>query len=100
MEKLRSRKSLIVSALAVLVVLVVTAVFGDYFYDLNDDVLMKDILSGAYTGTPGDNSPQISKDDYILLIKLLVVRVVNLWLSKLMLVCLKLSSMYNTGNCI
>ena len=54
----------------------------------------------AYTGTPGDNTPQISTDDYILIIKLLIVRIVNLWLSKLLLVCLKLNSIYNTGNCM
>ncbi len=31
----------------------------DYFYDLNDDVLMKDILSGAYTGTPEGRNIQM-----------------------------------------
>ena len=24
----------------------------DFYYDLNDDVLIKDILSGVYSGTP------------------------------------------------
>lgn len=28
------------------------AVRFDFYYDLNDDTMMKDILSGAYTGTP------------------------------------------------
>ncbi|SCY25660.1 hypothetical protein [Butyrivibrio sp. INlla14] len=59
MEKLRSLKSSIISALVVLAVLVLTAYFGDYFFDLNDDVLMKDILSGAYTGTPEGHNIQM-----------------------------------------
>ena len=28
------------------------AVFFDFYYDLNDDTAMKDILSGTYTGIP------------------------------------------------
>lgn len=43
-----------------------TAVLGlfvglrfDYFYDLNDDVLMKDILAGVYTGTPEGHNIQM-----------------------------------------
>ena len=59
MKKLRLHKSLIVSALAVLAVILLTAAFGDYFFDLNDDVLMKDILSGAYTGTPEGHNIQM-----------------------------------------
>ncbi|WP_207641361.1 hypothetical protein [Butyrivibrio proteoclasticus] len=51
--------SLIVSAVAVLAVMVVTLIFGDYFFDLNDDVLMKDILSGAYTGVPEGHNIQM-----------------------------------------
>ncbi len=31
----------------------------DYYYDLNDDVLMKDILAGAYTGTPESRNIQM-----------------------------------------
>ena len=31
----------------------------DYFYDLNDDVLMKDILAGVYTGTPEGHNIQM-----------------------------------------
>ncbi len=51
--------SIIVSAVAVLTVMVVTLMFGDYFFDLNDDVLMKDILSGAYTGAPEGRNIQM-----------------------------------------
>ena len=31
----------------------------DFYYDLNDDVLIKDIISGAYTGTPDAHSIQM-----------------------------------------
>lgn len=61
-------KSLHLKAFSVngLIALTVTAVLVilvgwrfDYFYDLNDDVLMKDILSGAYTGTPESRNIQM-----------------------------------------
>ena len=42
---------LIALSLTVALAVVLGVVF-DYFYDLNDDVLIKDILSGAYTSTP------------------------------------------------
>lgn len=46
-----------------LVVLVVLGIFAgcrfDYYYDLNDDVLMKDILAGVYTGTPEGHNIQM-----------------------------------------
>ena len=34
-------------------------IFFDFYYDLNDDVLIKDIVSGAYTGTPDAHSIQM-----------------------------------------
>ena len=34
----------------VLILLLLLGLRFDYYYDLNDDVLMKDILSGVYTG--------------------------------------------------
>ena len=37
----------------------IVAVGFDFFYDLNDDVLIKDILSGAYTGTPSGYNNQM-----------------------------------------
>ena len=48
-----------------LTVLLVTAlwlflsVFFDFYYDLNDDWAMKDILSGAYTGSPDGHNVQM-----------------------------------------
>ena len=38
---------------------VFTGLKFDYFYDLNDDVLMKDILAGVYTGTPEGHNIQM-----------------------------------------
>lgn len=47
-------------ALAVVVFLgILAGVFFDYYYDLNDDVLMKDILAGVYTGTPEGHNIQM-----------------------------------------
>ena len=37
----------------------IVAIGFDFFYDLNDDVLIKDILSGAYTGTPSGYNNQM-----------------------------------------
>jgi hypothetical protein len=34
------------------------AVCFDFYYDLNDDVMMKDIMSGVYTGTPDGHNMQ------------------------------------------
>ena len=36
-----------------------TGIFFDFYYDLNDDVLIKDIVAGAYTGTPDAHSIQM-----------------------------------------
>lgn len=33
--------------------------FFDFYFDLNDDVLIKDIISGTYTGTPNGHSIQM-----------------------------------------
>lgn len=38
---------------------VVIGIFFDYYYSLNDDVLMKDILAGVYTGTPEGRNIQM-----------------------------------------
>lgn len=49
----RSRIGDISIAVIVTVILIaVISVAFDHYYEFNDDVLMKDILSGAYTGTP------------------------------------------------
>lgn len=61
MEKVKCRLQLntIYSlALVVFVFLAISFRF-DFYYDLNDDVLIKDIVSGAYTGTPDAHSIQM-----------------------------------------
>ncbi|MCI2048583.1 MAG: hypothetical protein LKJ76_02550 [Lachnospiraceae bacterium] len=50
-----NRKKHIASAAAALLtaaVWIVLSLRWDFYFDLNDDVLMKDILSGSYTGVP------------------------------------------------
>ena len=42
-----------------LVLVLVPAVFFDFYYDLNDDTAIKDILSGTYTGIPSGYSIQM-----------------------------------------
>ncbi len=59
MKKLQGHASLIVAFIAVLTAMIVACFSGDYFFDLNDDVLMKDILSGAYTGVPEGHNIQM-----------------------------------------
>ncbi len=49
----------IVSATLTLAIIVLAGIFGDYYFDLNDDVLMKDILAGVYTGTPAGHNIQM-----------------------------------------
>ena len=56
---LKKRENFIGALLLILVVLVFTAVRYDYYFDLNDDVLMKDILAGVYTGTPEGHNIQM-----------------------------------------
>lgn len=43
---------------AALMMLIIGSLF-DYYYDLNDDGLMKDILAGVYTGTPEGHNIQM-----------------------------------------
>ena len=45
--------------LVVLGVFALSAYFFDFYYDLNDDMVIKDILSGAYSGTPNGRTNQV-----------------------------------------
>ena len=49
----------ILSLLVVLGIYAIGAYFFDFFYDLNDDMVIKDILSGAYSGTPDGHTNQL-----------------------------------------
>ena len=55
----RLNMNFIVSLVLTLAIILLAGLFGDYYFDLNDDVLMKDILSGAYTGTPAGHNIQM-----------------------------------------
>ena len=57
-----NRVSLINILMALAIALItwgIVAIGFDFFYDLNDDVLIKDILSGAYIGTPSGYNNQM-----------------------------------------
>ena len=51
--------NVICSLLVVLGVYAIGAHFFDFYYDINDDMLIKDILSGAYSGTPNGYTNQM-----------------------------------------
>lgn len=59
MKKESQGLNFIVSVIVTVMVCVAVAVMGDFYFDLIDDVLMKDILSGAYTGTPAGHNIQM-----------------------------------------
>lgn len=45
--------------LAALLLLLIPGLYFDYYYQLNDDVVIKDILSGAYGGRPDGHTNQL-----------------------------------------
>ncbi|MCM1174280.1 MAG: hypothetical protein NC341_04425 [Blautia sp.] len=47
-----------IAAVTILVNIAVLSIFFDFYYDLNDDFFMRDIMSGAYTGTPDGHNVQ------------------------------------------
>lgn len=48
----------VITILTIIVNIVLMSIFFDFYYDLNDDVLMKDIMAGVYTGTPEGHNMQ------------------------------------------
>ena len=60
MDSRTGRKAGRVCVLVMFTILLVAfpAIVFDFYYDLNDDTLIKDIVSGAYTGTPSGYSVQ------------------------------------------
>lgn len=68
-----NRVSLINILMALAIALItwgIVAIGFDFFYDLNDDVLIKDILSGAYTGTPSGYNNQMMYPISVLIVGL------------------------------
>ena len=47
------------TGILLLILLIFVGYSFDYYYDLNDDVLMKDILAGVYTGEPEGHNIQM-----------------------------------------
>ena len=48
----------IIAMVTILVNIVALSFLFDFYYDLNDDFFMRDIISGAYTGTPDGHNIQ------------------------------------------
>lgn len=55
----RKWENWILPLLFTLALLLFTSLRFDYYYSLNDDVLMKDILAGVYTGVPESRNVQM-----------------------------------------
>lgn len=55
---LEKYKNCIMAILTIIVNLVLLSVYFDFYYDLNDDVMIKDIMAGVYTGTPDGHNMQ------------------------------------------
>lgn len=58
-SRLRKNENWMIALLAVISLGIFAGLRFDYYYDLNDDVLMKDILAGVYTGTPEGHNIQM-----------------------------------------
>ena len=56
---LKKHENCILSLAMALILAGILAARFDFYYDLNDDVLIKDILSGVYTGTPDGHTMQL-----------------------------------------
>lgn len=59
MIKEKLQKNSIFALVMVICLFVLAGLSFDFYYDLNDDVMIKDILSGAYTGKPDGHSIQM-----------------------------------------
>ena len=56
---LKKHENCILSLAMALILAWILAARFDFYYDLNDDVLIKDILSGVYSGTPDGHTMQL-----------------------------------------
>ncbi len=59
MKKTKADSNFIISGLMVTAFAVIMGLLYDYFFDLNDDVLMKDIIAGVFTGNPEGHNIQM-----------------------------------------
>ncbi|WP_026523389.1 MULTISPECIES: hypothetical protein [unclassified Butyrivibrio] len=85
------KRNYISTGLMVTAFAVAVGLLYGYFYDLNDDVLMKDILSGVYTGKPeGHNIQMLYPVSLIISIFYRIIRAAD-WYGLYLLVCQYLS---------
>ncbi len=59
MSKAKKHLNLIIALAITVIIALMAGAVGDFYFDLNDDVLMKDILSGAFTGAPEGRNIQM-----------------------------------------
>ncbi len=59
MTKMKQKENCIWALGLSVILCAALGIFFDYYFDLNDDVLMKDILAGVYTGTPESKNIQM-----------------------------------------
>lgn len=57
-EYCKKYENCILTFIIMLLNVILMGVCFDFYYDLNDDMLMKDIMSGVYTGTPDGHNMQ------------------------------------------
>ncbi len=57
--RMKEKEDLLLSLLYIACLAVTVGLCYDYYFDLNDDVLMKDILAGVYTGRPEGHNIQM-----------------------------------------
>lgn len=55
----KKQENFIWTGFLLLILMIIVGFTYDYYYDLNDDVLMKDILAGVYTGIPQGHNIQM-----------------------------------------
>lgn len=88
-QKLQNQKviSYLFAGALILILGIFVAIRFDYYYDLNDDMLMKDIIAGSYTGTPeGHNIQMLYPISGFLSLFYLVMRQVP-WYGVFFMVC-------------
>ncbi|MFQ8702898.1 MAG: hypothetical protein ACLR9I_03700 [Eisenbergiella sp.] len=56
---MKKHENLAASLLMTVAVFAVFSIGWDFYYDLNDDVLIKDVLSGVYSGSPSGYTMQL-----------------------------------------
>ncbi len=74
----QQKQANLIAVLFTFALIVLTGIFFDFYYNLNDDMLMKDIVSGLYTGMPdGHNIQMLYPLSFLLSIPYHFTRVVS-----------------------